>query len=62
MTTYVNEERIHIVRLTRKPAVRVEGVAVFAKQCWVTVVDPRVDAQDNLTNPLEDIRGSVEDR
>lgn len=49
MTTYVNEERIHIVRLTLKPAVRVEGVAVFAKQCWVPVVDPRVDAQDDLT-------------
>lgn len=59
MITYVNEEGIHIVCLTRKPAVRVEGIAVFAKQCWVPVIDPRVDAQDDLTNSLENIRGSV---
>lgn len=54
----MNEEEIHIVCLTLKPAVGVEGVAVFAKQRWIPVVDPRVDAQNCLGNSLVNIQGS----
>lgn len=50
--TYVDQEGIHLRRVSLHPTVWIEAIAICAEQVRVSMNDPRIEAENSLETAL----------